>query len=145
VRALAALATLAVLASCTPHHCKLIDGAAQGDLAHEVQVQSEASALDGRRVLVYVGAVWCEPCQRFHEAAHKGELDGVLGNVDLLVYDLDRDGARLQGAGFGSQMIPLLVVPDGTGRGTAKRMQGSIKGPGAVAEMTPRLQALLAP
>src|SRR5690606_5597206 len=28
----------------------------------------------GERALVYVGASWCEPCERFHEAVEAGEL-----------------------------------------------------------------------
>ena len=94
-------------------------------------------------MVVVVGAPWCEPCVRFHDAVKRGELDAALAGVDLVEFDADADRARLANAGYDSPMIPLLVVPDDEGRGTARRIFGSIKGPGAVQEMLPRLQSLL--
>src|SRR2546423_14525 len=37
-------------------------------------------------VLVYVGATWCEPCQSFHRAVAKGELDEMLAGVRLIEF-----------------------------------------------------------
>lgn len=98
---------------------------------------------EGREVLVYVGATWCEPCQRFHEAAARGELDAAFPRLTLVEFDLDRDGDRLRTSGYASQYIPLFALPGADGRGTGKQIEGSIKGNGAVAEITPRLRALL--
>ena len=98
---------------------------------------------EGREVLVYVGATWCEPCQRFHDAAAHGALDAPFPRLTLVEFDLDRDGDRLRSAGYASQYIPLFALPGADGRGTGKQIEGSIKGDGAVAEMTPRLRALL--
>jgi hypothetical protein len=98
----------------------------------------------GRRLVVYVGARWCEPCRRFHEAANRRELDAVLGDVTLLEFDLDRDGERLQVAGYASEYIPLFALPAADGTGSEMRIAGAIKGDGAVAFILPRLQGLLA-
>ncbi|MEB2312557.1 MAG: thioredoxin family protein [Sorangiineae bacterium] len=95
-------------------------------------------------VVVYVGAKWCEPCERFHRALAAGELDRELRGVRFIGYDLDRSGELLAEAGYESPMIPLFCLPDAEGRGTSRRMAGSIKGPGAVGELLPRLTALLA-
>ena len=91
-----------------------------------------------------VGASWCEPCRRFHEAVTRGELDATFPTLRLLEFDLDRDQARLQAAGYGSRMIPLFEVPGPDGRASGRRIEGSIKGPGAVAEIVPRLRRILA-
>ncbi len=96
-----------------------------------------------RQLLVYVGATWCEPCQRFHAALLSGALDQAFSDVTFLAFDYDQDAARLAEAGYSSRLIPLLAVPDANGRASGRQMQGSIKGEGAVAEMTPRLKALL--
>lgn len=143
---LVALIDLVALA-CTPapQRAGWVEAAPSGDVAALVNAQRQVSAGKGRRVVVYVGASWCEPCRYFHDAAARGDLDDLLGRVDLLSFDLDRDGARLEASGYGSRMIPLLVVPGADGRGTDRRMEGSVKGDGAVAEMRPRLRALLAP
>ncbi len=114
-----------------------------GDIAEAVLRQRKESGVDGHQVLVYVGAPWCEPCRHFHEAAVKGELNDLLGGFDLLEFNLDEDASRLAAAGYGSKMIPLLAVPDERGRGTDRRIEGSIKGDGAVANMRPRIRALL--
>ncbi len=100
---------------------------------------------DGRKLLVYVGAPWCEPCTRFHDAAVAGKLDTVFPGVRLLEFDHDRDADRLERAGCVSELIPLFARPDPDGRCSATaRIQGSIKGDGAVSEIRPRLLALLA-
>ena len=54
----------AASASCTP---------APGSDAARVVVDERARAKsDGRDLVVYVGAKWCEPCQHFHRAAKRG-------------------------------------------------------------------------
>ena len=147
-----ALLALLIVTSCKPAlpgssaaaSARLVDAAASGDVALLVTAQVAASTASGRTTLVYVGATWCEPCERFRAAVQKGELNDAFGQVDFLVFDLDKDAARLDAAGYGSRMIPLVVVPGPDGRGTDKRIEGSIKGDGAVANMKPRVRALLA-
>ena len=64
-----------------------------------VQQQVEEADASGSRVLVYVGATWCEPCQRFHRALESGELDEVLAGTTFVEFDMDHDGAELKKAG----------------------------------------------
>jgi len=109
-----------------------------------VQEQVELAEAAHLRVLVYVGASWCEPCQRFHEAVEKGELNGTLNGLRFLEFDQDQDAAALKAAGYVYQYIPVLALPDPDGRNHGKMISGSIKGPRAVQEnLVPRLQALL--
>jgi hypothetical protein len=117
--------------------------AGDGEVASLVKAEEPKARAEGRQLLVYVGATWCEPCQRFHRAAEKGELDAKLPPLRFLEFDLGRDETRLKSAGYGTDYIPLFVVPDAEGKGTSKRIAGSIKGPGSVDEITPRLRALL--
>lgn len=117
--------------------------APDGDVADIALREAERAKKDGRRLLVYVGAAWCEPCKRFHEAAEAGQVTG-LPPLRMLELDLDRDGERLAAAGYGSKMIPLFAVPGPDGRGGSARIEGSVKGAGAVGNIVPRLSALLA-
>lgn len=109
-----------------------------------VKEELERTKGTGQKVLVYVGAPWCEPCRYFHEAAAKGELDDAFPNLRIIEFNLDEDEARLQVAGCRSRMIPLFarVTPEGK-CDPERRMMGSVKGPGAVANITPRLRELL--
>jgi len=114
--------------------------AAQQYLAEQV---SSAGAA-GERVLVYVGATWCEPCERFHEAVEAGELDGMLAGTRFVEFDADRHTEALGGAGYVFRMIPVIALPKPDGGASGRQLTGSIKGPDAVrANLVPRLQALL--
>lgn len=117
---------------------------ADGDVQEIVRQELVRAKGEGRRLLVYVGATWCEPCQRFHDAAKAGQLDGAFPGLRLLEFDLDRDQDRLKKAGYSSRMIPLFALPRADGTGSGEQIEGSIKGPRAVDQITPRLRALLA-
>jgi hypothetical protein len=124
---------------------EIVPGAAEpADLAKVVASELERARADGKDLIVYAGAEWCEPCKYFHDAAASGQLDEVFPRLRLLEFDLDRDQARLEAAGYGSKMVPLFAVPGPDGRGTGKQIEGSVKGPGAVRQITPRLRQLLA-
>jgi thiol-disulfide isomerase/thioredoxin len=97
----------------------------------------------GRSTIVYAGAKWCEPCQHFHKAAAAGKLDKAFPKLTIVEFDVDADGDRLKRAGYRSQYIPLFIVPDENGRPTDKRLEGSVKGDGAVDEIIPRLKRIL--
>src|SRR6187549_2800190 len=109
-----------------------------------VQEQVELAEAAHSRVLVYVGASWCEPCQRFHQAVERGELNGTLNGLRFLEFDQDQDASALKTAGYVYQYIPVLALPDPDGRNHGQMISGSIKGSRAVQEnLVPRLQALL--
>lgn len=118
--------------------------AGDGDVPPLVASAMAAAARERRRVLVYVGAAWCEPCQAFHEAAARGDLDAALPGLTVLEFDLDLDEERLVAAGYRSSMIPLFVVPGPDGRATDRGFAGARTGEDYVAQLTTRLQALLA-
>lgn len=122
-----------------------IKASAGEDAATVVKRELERAQADKKRLVVYVGATWCEPCKRFHDAAESGQLDGVFPNLRLLEFDLDVDGERLAAAGYASKMIPLFVVPTENGRGSDNRIEGSVKGEAAVMNLRTRLQPLLEP
>jgi thiol-disulfide isomerase/thioredoxin len=116
----------------------------RGDVAQLVKARVDSATKDGRQVLVYIGAKWCEPCQRFHRAVEQGKLDATFPKLTLLEFDLDADGKRLELAGYTTTYIPYFGVPNADGHASGRGISGSIKGEGAVDEITPRLQQLLA-
>jgi hypothetical protein len=99
---------------------------------------------DRRRLLVYVSATWCEPCERFQAAVRAGHLDSTFPDLRLLKFDEDRDLARLARAGYNGQFIPRFVVPGADGRGTGQRHEGGSKSEDTVASfIAPQLARLL--
>lgn len=137
-------AALSACAKETPPRLEIVTAPAATDVAPLIATEVAAAARDHRTLLVYIGAPWCEPCRYFHAAAVAGELDGAFGQLRLLEFDADRDTAALERAGYRSAMIPLFAVPLPDGTASGRQIAGSIKGAGAVAQITPRLRALLA-
>jgi hypothetical protein len=123
----------------------IFEQAPPGEVAAIVRDRLAATSQDKRSLLIYVGAPWCEPCVAFHEAAKRGELDAELPGLTLLEFDADKDGARLAEAGYSSELIPLFARPGPDGRASGRRTEGARKGDDWVADITPRLRALLAP
>jgi thiol-disulfide isomerase/thioredoxin len=113
------------------------------DLAAFFKAERERGQRDGKKVMVYVGADWCEPCRRFKEAVQDGLLDRELADVRILVTDLDVDGPALERAGCGSKLVPLFARPSHDGTCSTKRTEGGIKGEGAVPSMLPRIKGIL--
>ncbi|HTJ80360.1 MAG TPA: hypothetical protein VL400_01520 [Polyangiaceae bacterium] len=115
------------------------------DLRAAITRESAAAASADETLVVYVGAKWCEPCERFKAAVARGELDHELAGVRFLVTDLERDGAQLEAASCSSKMIPLFARAEADGTcSPTRRTEGGIKGEGAVGFMLPRVKAILA-
>jgi hypothetical protein len=109
-----------------------------------VEQQVSSAAALGERVLVYVGASWCEPCERFHDAVERGELDELLAGTRFVEFDADRHTEALGAAGYAFELIPVVALPNSDGRASGKQLSGSIKGPEAVhGNLVPRVRALL--
>ncbi len=138
-------ALLALVVACSSPHGKLelVDAPPMHDVKPLIVEQLAQAQHDGKRLLVYLGASWCEPCRHFHDAAAAGELDAQFGQLRLLVFDDDRDAAALAQAGYSDRLIPLFAIPRPDGTASDHHIEGSIKGDGAVAQITPRLRALL--
>jgi thiol-disulfide isomerase/thioredoxin len=116
--------------------------AGEGELGSAVNKIRDAEK-GKAQVLIYVGATWCEPCQRFHHAVEAGELDQILPDVVFAEFDADVDEARVVAAGCKGKLIPLFSWPDQQGRCTEQRIEGGIKGDGAVENIRERLVPLI--
>ena len=117
--------------------------AGTADIAALVRVQLVPLAAVHRRLVVYVGATWCEPCQQIHAAIASHQLDGEFPDLTLLEFDLDRDEAALERAGYTSPLIPLFALPAGDGRAGLRREFGGRKDIDNVPLLTAKLHRLL--
>jgi thiol-disulfide isomerase/thioredoxin len=147
-RVIAFFAALAVVGGCgteRPRGVEMVAADAAGEVPAIVKRELSRAARDRKQLLVYVGAKWCEPCRRFHQAAAEHKLDRDFPQLRLLEFDDDRDAARLAMAGYSGQYIPLFARPGADGRGSGRQIEGSVKGDGAVDQIVPRLRGLLAP
>jgi hypothetical protein len=150
VRRLAARAgVLALIAACQAGADRRpptrIEPAGDGEVAALVAAADGRARAAGRRLVVYVGAAWCEPCVAFHRAAAAGELDRALAGVDFLEFDFDRDEARLTRAGYTSTWLPLFALPNRDGTASDRRIEGARRGADYARTLAARMEPLLAP
>jgi|SRR5580692_8003997 thiol-disulfide isomerase/thioredoxin len=125
-------------------HVRSVHPPAQGDVAPIVRGEYDRARESGRRLVVYMGAPWCEPCERFHHAVENGELDAMFPTLTLLEFDADRDTDRLGVAGYSAQYIPMFALPKADGTASGKRVEGGVKGDGALRIVSEKLKGLLA-
>lgn len=88
------------------------------DALSVVRTERLRAKAEGRVLVVYAGAGWCEPCKRFKHAVEAGTLDDKLARTTLLVFDADRDTERLASAGYKFQFIPYVGLPGADGHPT---------------------------
>lgn len=94
------------------------------DAAAVVRATADRAAGAHRRLVVYVGATWCEPCQQIHAAIEAHQLDAAFPDLTLLEFDADRDGTALDAAGYTSPLIPLFAIPAADGRAGSRKVFG---------------------
>lgn len=105
-----------------------------------VRTERLKAKAEGRVLVVYVGAGWCEPCKRFKSAVQAGSLDDPLGRTTLLVFDADRDTDRLASAGYRFQFIPYVALPGADGHPTDS-VEARGKGSEAWRDLVTKLEA----
>lgn len=130
--------------STAPSSVPVIDAPAQGDVASIVRDALATAASQRRKLLVYAGATWCKPCQRFHAALASGRLDTELSDVAFLKFDIDRDQDRLRADGYQSHLLPMVVVPASDGAPSGKQIEGGISDDSAVDGFVARIRRMLA-
>lgn len=123
---------------------RAVEAPPQGDITPIVRGEYERSQQAGRQLVVYVGATWCEPCEKFRHAVENGELDATFPKLTLLEFDADRDGERLRVAGYSTRYIPMFALPRADGIASGKQVEGGIKGNRAVRFVSDKLKGLLA-
>ena len=146
------LAVTIAIAACTrsapapsASRVEIVAAPATGTAAAFIASEVARGNREGVPVVVYVGAVWCEPCRDFHEAATAGALDATLGPMRFVEFDLDRDGERLAAAGYRSELVPLFARPAADGTASGAQTDGVKKGGNYVEQLTPRIRALVKP
>lgn len=96
----------------------IVVAAQDSDALSLVRTERLRAKAEGRILVVYAGAGWCEPCKRFKNAVQTGALDDKLAKTTLLVFDADRDTDRLGSAGYTFKFIPYVALPGADGHPT---------------------------
>ena len=115
------------------------------NVAKAVLKETQQAEKDGKQLVVYVGAIWCKPCKDFDAATKQPNFGSELDHIRLMKFDWDRHQTPLHRANYGSQYLPLFVLPGPEGKGSDKRFFGSrFKGQVGVEDLKKRLVELAA-
>jgi hypothetical protein len=88
---------------------------ADADAIATIRTERLKAKNEGRVLVVYVGAGWCEPCRALKREIESGRLDQRLSKITLLAFDADRDADRLAGGGYAFKFIPYVALPGADG------------------------------
>jgi len=125
-------------------HVNVVAASSDADTLSLIRTERLRAKAEGRVLVVYVGATWCEPCKRFKEELRQHRLDERLGRVTLLAFDADADQDRLASAGYKFRFIPYVALPGADGH-PAESTEAKGKGSGAWRELLDELDAWQAP
>lgn len=99
---------------------RVIEAPGDVDAASLIRTERLRAKAEGKALVVYVGASWCEPCRKFHELTKSGSIDAELGDITLLHFDANRDEDRLAAAGYRYKFIPFFALAGADGSMTAQ-------------------------
>ncbi len=94
---------------------RVVLAAADQEAIALIRTERLRAKADGRVLVVYVGAGWCEPCRALKREIESGRLDRRLSKITLLAFDADRDADRLAGGGYTFKFIPYVALPGADG------------------------------
>jgi len=124
----------------TPTAPKVTNASQDTDALTAIRTERLKAKAEGRVLVVYVSATWCEPCKHFKDELASGRLDKKLAKVTLLAFDADRDLDRLGAAGYTFKFVPFVALPGSDGRPT-DRQEATGHGGNAWRELLGKLEA----
>jgi thiol-disulfide isomerase/thioredoxin len=95
---------------------RVLPAAQDSDALSLIRTERLRAKADGRVLVVYVSATWCDPCKKMKEEIEAGHLDERLGKTTLLAFDADKDIDRLGSAGYTFKFVPFVALPGADGR-----------------------------
>lgn len=119
---------------------RVVASAQDMDAASQIRTARLEAKGQGRVLVVYVAASWCEPCKKMKEEIQAGRLDSTLPKVTLLAFDADKDQERLASAGYTFRFVPYVAVPGADGQ-PVDSAEAHGKGPQAWRELLKKLEA----
>jgi thioredoxin-like negative regulator of GroEL len=119
---------------------QVITAAQDSDALSLVRTERLKAKADGRVLVVYVSATWCEPCKKLKEEIEAGRLDDRYGKTTLLAFDADKDLDRLGAAGYTFKFVPYVALPGADGR-PAESQEATGHGKDAWKELLGKLDA----
>ena len=118
----------------------VLPAAQDSDALSAIRTERLKAKAEGRVLVVYVSATWCDPCKKLKEEIEAGRLDDRYGKTTLLAFDADKDIDRLGAAGYTFKFVPYVALPGADGR-PAESQEATGHGKDAWKELLGKLDA----
>ncbi len=96
---------------------ELVPVLTEGRVDTIVRAELARAKRDHRKLVIYVGGQWSEPCKQFEQMVASGALRDEFPDLRLLKFDSE-DEPRLRAANYFFQVLPTFAIPAENGRGT---------------------------
>jgi len=117
-------------------------GAAIGETIKAEVAKAKARGL---KPIVYIGAVWCKPCQAVKAARKDPLMVEALKGAHVMEFDADEDKSdELGSLGFRAHLIPAIQHVNADGRPVGKVIDDDAWGDDTPAEMAPVFKQFVA-
>ena len=99
----------------------------------------------GLKPIVYIGAVWCKPCQAVKAARKDPLMVEALKGAHVMEFDADEyKSDELKNLGFRAHIIPAIQHVNAEGRPVGKVIDDDAWGDNTPAEMAPVFKQFVA-
>ena len=119
---------------------RLVLAEQDSDALSLIRTERLKAKAEGRVLVVYVSATWCEPCKKLKAEIEAGRLDERYGKTNLLAFDADKDIDRLGAAGYTYKFVPYVALPGADGK-PADSQEATSKGEDAWKQLLGKLDA----
>jgi hypothetical protein len=110
-----------------------------GDVRAALAAEAKKAKEKGLRPFVELWATWCAPCVALKKSMGHPRIDAAFQGTYVVQLDIDAWGAKLDGVGLSSSVIPIFYALDDEGRPTGRKIDGGAWGDDVPENMGPVL------
>jgi thiol-disulfide isomerase/thioredoxin len=110
-----------------------------GDARAALKAEVDKATQQGLKPYVELWATWCEPCTAIKKSMNDSRMKAAFKGAYIVQIDVDAWGAKLDGTGFSSSVIPVFYALDAEGKPTGRKIDGGAWGDNIPENMAPPL------
>jgi thiol-disulfide isomerase/thioredoxin len=95
-----------------------------GDIRAALEAEAAKAKRQGLKPYAELWATWCKPCMALKGSLKDPRMQAAFKGTYIVQLEVDAWGAKLDGAGLASSVIPVLYALDDKGKPTGRKIDG---------------------